>query len=245
MLHKHSRLIAAPVAAAALILTAAGYQANAAEAQALGRSGKPAATAVPCLADATTLVGDLDGDRRPDKIVNPGHTGTRMTVQWGTATGTFGAKHAVSELLGAKRGEIASAAVADFQKDGTLDMVVNIVKPAGGDDPATARLAEYRPGPLKRSNLKSAHPRHSDIGELGEAKQLRIANYGGDAYPDLAILNNSGDGGLDRDVRLTKPGSGPGSYVYEQQVKYGEFATTGEPPSMPTDGWKQFYKPCS
>lgn len=247
MLRKHLRLIAVPVAAVALPLAVAVSQANAAAAPAPGGaapSGKNAAAA-PCLVDATTLVGDLDGDRHPDKITNPGLSGTRMTVQWGTANGAFGKKYAVSALLGAKKGEVATAAVADFQRDGSLDMVVNLVTPSGVDDPSTARVAEYRPGPLKRSNLGSAHSRHSDIGDHGEVQQLRIANYGGDAYPDLAILNNAGDGQLDRDVRLTKPGRGPGNHDYELQLKYGQFGTTPEPPSMPADGWKHFYKPCS
>ncbi|MGW9433533.1 FG-GAP repeat domain-containing protein, partial [Streptomyces decoyicus] len=225
MLRKRLHLIAVPVAALTLPLTAAGFQAEAAAATASGgaaQAGKATAATAPCLADATTLVGDLDGDGHPDKISNPGLTGTRMTVQWGTANGSFGSKYAVSALLGAKKGEVASAAVADFQRDGSLDMVVNLVTPADGDDPSTARVAQYRPGPLKRSNLTSAHARHSDIGDHGEVQQLRIANYGGDAYPDLAILNNSGDGTLDRDVRLTKPGSGPGNFDYELKVKYGE-----------------------
>ncbi|MGW3008357.1 FG-GAP repeat domain-containing protein [Streptomyces sp. NPDC001219] len=244
MLRKRLGLIAAPIAAATLTLTVAGSPASAAS-DGAGRSGKAAKTTSVCLADATTLVGDLDGDRHPDKISNPGLTGTKMTIRWGTANGSFGKPYPVRTLLGAKKGEVASAAVADFQNDGTLDMVVNLVTPADGDDPATARVAQYRPGPLKRSNLGSAHARHSDIGDRGEAQQLRIANYGGDAYPDLAILNNSGDGGLDRDVRLSKPGTGPGNYSYELQVKYGEFGTTPEPPAMPGDGWKHFYKPCS
>ncbi|MFB6441239.1 FG-GAP repeat domain-containing protein [Streptomyces sp. NPDC056411] len=248
MLHKRLRLIAAPIAAVTLPLTVAGFQANAAAAPAPGGatgSGKAAVATAACLVDATTLVGDLDGDGHPDKISNPGLGGTKMTIQWGTANGSFGKPYPVSALLGAKKGEVASAAVADFQRDGTLDMVVNVVKPADGDDPSTARVAQYRPGPLKRANLASAKSRHSDIGDHGEAQQLRIANYGGDAYPDLAILNNSGDGGLDRDVRLTKPASGPGNYDYELQQKYGEFGTTSEPPAMPSDGWKHFYKPCS
>ncbi|KUF20349.1 FG-GAP repeat domain-containing protein [Streptomyces silvensis] len=247
MLRKRSRLMAAPVAAVALTLTVAGYQAHASgSSDATGghRSGK-AAAAAPCLAGATTLIGDLDGDGRPDKISNPGHTGLRTTVQWGTASGSFGAKTSVSKLIGKRTGEVATAVVADFQKDGTLDIVVNIVEPSGGDDPNKARVAQYRPGPLKRSNLSSAHARHSDIGDHGEAKQLRVANYGNDAYPDLAILNNDGDGVWERSVRLTKPGSGPGEYSYEQQQRYGASGTPAEPPSMPTSGWKHFYKPCS
>ncbi|MEU5576116.1 VCBS repeat-containing protein [Streptomyces huasconensis] len=248
MLRKRSRLIAAPVAAVALTLTAAGFQAHAAGPSSSGgpgQSGSAAAAAGPCLAGATTLVGDLDGDGHPDKINNPGHAGTKMTVQWGTAGGSYGQKYAVSDLLRAKPGEITTAAVADFRRDGTLDIVVNVVKPSGVDDPATARIAEYRPGPLKRSNLGSATARHSDIGDRGEARELRIADYGGDAYPDLAVLNNEGDGVLTREVRLSKPGSGPGTYDYELQLKYGETGTPAEPPTMPGDDWKPFYKPCS
>ncbi|MBM7166993.1 VCBS repeat-containing protein [Streptomyces sp. G44] len=248
MLRKHTRLIAVPVTAVALTLTVAGQQANAAGPSSpggAGHSGRAAEATGPCLAGATALVGDLDGDGRPDKIDNPGHTGTGMTIQWGAADGSFGQKYAVSGLLRAKPGEITSAAVADFRHNGTLDIVVNVVKPSGVDDPATARVAEYRPGPLKRSNLGSATARHSDIGDRGEARELRIADYGGDAYPDLAVLNNEGDGVLTREVRLSKPGSGPGKYDYGLQQKYGESGTPAEPPTMPGDGWKHFYKPCS
>ncbi|ADI08736.1 hypothetical protein SBI_05616 [Streptomyces bingchenggensis BCW-1] len=248
MLRKRSLLIAAPIAAVALTLTVAGYQATAAGSSpsgGAGRSGKATEATAPCLVGATTLVGDLDGDGHPDKITNPGHTGTKMTIRWGAADGSFGEKQAVSKLLGAKKGEVASAAVADFQNDGTLDMVVNLVEPSGIDDSSTARVAEYRPGPLKRANLSSADSRHSDIGDHGEVQQLRIADYGDDVYPDLAILNNPGDGQLDRDVRLSQPDSGPGKYDYELMQKYGEYGSTAEPPAMPSGGWAQFYKPCS
>lgn len=247
MSRTRTRWIAAPLAAAALTLTYAGYQAGAAEPSAQGAdpSGRAAGAAAPCLADATTLVGDLDGDARPDKITDPEHTGTGMTVQWGGTNGSFGEKIPVRNLLGAEKGEIAAAAVADFDNDGTLDMVVNIVEPSGGDDPSTARLAEYRPGPLDRTNLRSPDARHSDIGEHGEVQQLSVARYNDDQYPDLAVLNNSGDGQMDRDVRLSRPGGGLGDYDYEAKKKYGEFGTWAEPPAMPGDGWKQFYKPCS
>ncbi|MFI8850503.1 FG-GAP repeat domain-containing protein [Streptomyces sp. NPDC053499] len=257
MLRTRSRWIAAPLAAAALTLSYAGYQAAAAEPTPAGAAARPAPAPVPadaadaadapapCLADATTLIGDLDGDGHPDKITNPAHTGTEMTIQWGAADGTFGEKTAVRDLLGAKKGEDATAAVADFDNDGTLDMVVNIVEPSGGDDPSTARLAEYRPGPLNRTDLGSADAVHSDIGDFGEVRQLSIARYNDDAYPDLAVLNNAGDGQMDRDVRLSQPDGGLGDFDREAKQKYGEYGTWAEPPAMPTDGWQQFYNPCS
>ncbi|MEU6996593.1 VCBS repeat-containing protein [Streptomyces sp. NPDC046465] len=245
MLRKRSRLIAAPIAAVALTLTVAGYQASAAGSADSDSAGRSARAAGPCLSGATTLLGDLDGDGRPDKIMNPGHTGTKMTVQWGTASGSYGTKHSVGKLLGAKPGEVATAAVADFQKDGKLDMVVNLVTPSGGDDPADSRVAEYRPGPLKRANLSSARARHLDIGEAREVKQLRIADYGGDAYPDLSTLVNGGDGVWERSVRLTKASTGPGAYNADDEQKYGASGTPAEPPAMPSGGWKHFFKSCS
>ncbi|MGO4758750.1 VCBS repeat-containing protein, partial [Streptomyces sp. 2MCAF27] len=88
MVRKRSVLIAAPIAAVALTLAVTGYQATAAGSSpsgGAGRGGMATAATTPCLAGATTLVGDLDGDGRPDKITNPGHTGTKMTIQWGAA----------------------------------------------------------------------------------------------------------------------------------------------------------------
>lgn len=243
MLRTRSRLIAVPLAAAALTLTGAGFHAVAADSSASG--GAPSSAAAPCLADATTLVGDLDGDGNPDKISNPGHTGTKMTIQWGTADGTFGKKVSVNDLLGVKDGEIASAAVADFKNDGTLGMVVNIVEPASGDDANTARLSEYRPAPLDRSDLGSSQAIASDVGEFGEVQELSVAQYDGDAYPDLAILNNPGDGQMDREVRLSKTDGGLADRDGAANDEFGEWGSRADPPAMPTDGWSQFFESCS
>ncbi|WP_326690669.1 MULTISPECIES: VCBS repeat-containing protein [unclassified Streptomyces] len=245
---RRSRLIASSLVAATMGLTVAGFQAGAAESSSsdsTAKAGNATKAEATCLTDATTLLGDLDGDGNQDMISNPGHTGTKMTIRWGTDSGGWGDKVAVKDLLGAKKGEVATAAVADFQNDGTLDLVVNIVEPADGDDPNNARLAEYRPGPVNRTDLGSADSRHSDIGEHGEAKELRVANFNKDEYPDLAILNNGGDGQLDRDVRLSESDNGPGEFNYDDFLKYGEAGALSDPPSMPSDGWKQFYKPCA
>lgn len=253
MLRHRSRVIAASVAAVTVPLAVLGCQTDAsgtpaAESAGASESAKEpeniAKSATPCLVGGTTLVGDLDGDGHPDKITNPGHTGTKMTIQWGSADGSFGEQESVKDLVGAKEGEIASAAIADFQNDGSFDIVINIVEPSLGDDSATARLAEFRPGPLKRSDLSSPEARHSDIGDRGEVEQLAVANYGDDAYPDLAIRNNPGDGQLDRDVRISQPGSGPGEFAREAMEEYGEYGARANPPAMPTDGWKHFHKPC-
>lgn len=238
-----SRLIAVPLAAMALTLTVAGYQAGAAEPSA---DGKTAAASAPCLADSTTLIGDIDGDGLPDKISNAGEQGADMKIQFGIEGGKFDEVFTVAELVGAEKGEEVTAAVADFQNDGVLDLVVNVIEPSGGDDPATARIAEFRPGPLKRADLSSKDAVHAGIGDRGEVWGLAVADYNGDKLPDLAIHDNIGDGMAEREVRLGQPGTGIEDLNPEDNSKYGESnATWGDPPAMPTDGWSKFYKTCS
>ncbi|MGY1436412.1 FG-GAP repeat domain-containing protein [Streptomyces reniochalinae] len=245
MRRTRSRWIALPLAAAALTLAGAGYATAVDPSPAGAAGGSARAASAPCLADSTTLVGDLDGDGRADRITNPGHTGTKMTVEWGDKDGSFGEKHTVRDLVGAKKGEDVAAAVADFDNDGKLDMVLNVIEPSGGDDPSTASLAEYRPGPLNRIDLTSPDAVHSDIGDHGEVEGLSVARYNDDDTPDLAVLNHIGDGMVHREARLSQPGGGLGDYDGVANGKYGESGTWGEPPAMPTDGWSQFFTSCA
>ncbi|RLL67781.1 VCBS repeat-containing protein [Streptomyces sp. Z26] len=249
MLRTRTRLIVAPVAAAAVALTLAAYQAGATE-PTDGSSHSGAVGAAPCLSGLDVLIGDLDGDSYPDRIGNRGLDGTKTTVEWGNADGSFGDKQEINDLVGAGNDETATAAVADFQNDGVLDLVVNIVEPSGGDDPSTARLSEYRPGPLKRADLSSGETQKLDIDKHGEVRTLGIARYdepvgNPDDFPDLVMVNYAGDGVLERSVRLSQADGTPGAFSREADDKYGDWGTPAEPPSMPNDGWKQFYEPCS
>ncbi|MVO89261.1 VCBS repeat-containing protein [Streptomyces sp. p1417] len=160
MPHVRSRWIAAPLAAASVGLAYAACQAGAVgpETDDARRSSRTTAVPMsPCLAGATTLVGDLDGDGRPDRIGDPGRTGTRVTVQWGAARGSFGPRHAVKDLLGTEPGEAAvTVEIADFTDDGILDIVVSPVGSSAADSSAPVRAADYRPGPLRRADLVPA-----------------------------------------------------------------------------------------
>lgn len=248
---KRSRLIAAPVAAGVLALTFAGYHAGAAESSGgSDKAGKSqgAAKAEPCLTDNNQIVGDFDGDGSPDRVTNVENTGAAVTIEWGKEGGSFGEKVKLNDLVGVKKGEEATAAVADFDKDNVLDLVVNIVEPAQGDDPNSARVAEYRPGPVERTKLESAETRKLDIGDSAEVQKMGIHDFTddvGETHPDLVMLNNAGDGVLERSVRLTTDENGPQGFNREADEKYGDWGTPAEPPSFPTDGYLQFYKFCS
>lgn len=226
MLTTRSRLILAPLAVAAVAVAATGCR---------DTSSQAGGT---CTAGRTTLVGKLDGDSHPDKVSDPGGTGTKVTVRWGRKDGSFGPEIPAARLLGVKKGEVAAVAVADFENDGTLDMFAEVVKPSGVDDPASARLAEYRPGPLTRDGLRSAHPRRLAIGEEKEIEKVRVARVDDDAYPDLAILENAGDGADDSRTLRSKPGEGP--------TDAGSYTATHQPAKpLPAGGWTKFYKPCT
>lgn len=249
---KRSRLIAAPVAAGVLALTFAGYHAGAAESSggsdSAGKAKGATKASEPCLTENNQIVGDLDGDGSPDRITNAENTGAKVTIEWGKEGGSFGEKVSLNDLVGAKKGETATAAVADFDLDKVLDLVVNIVEPSGGDDPSTARVAEYRPGPVERTKLESAETRKLDIGDTTEVQKMGIHDFTddvGEVYPDLVMLNNAGDGVLERTVRLTTDKSGPGKSDRAANDKYGDWGTPAEPPSFPSDGYLQFYRFCN
>jgi len=234
-------LISAAVAAAA----ATGVTCNAFAGQSSsGASAAPSSSAAPCRADSTTLVGRLDGDAYPDKITDPDHKGRKMTVQWGTKDGSYGEPQSVNKLLGVRKNEIGTVAVADFKNTGRLDMVVGVVEPSPYDDPNPQRVAEFRAGPVDRE-LHSAHTTRSDLGKEGEAHALQIADYNGDKYPDLAISDYAGDGQTARSVRLSRPDGGLGTSDPDANRKYGEESAKPDWPALPHDGWAHFYKPCS
>lgn len=208
------------------------------------------------------LLGDLDGDTYPDMITNQvglttshdtsrqlNNTGSTMSVQWGRQDGSFGGDDddywdEINTVLETNEpGEVGTAAVADFNKDGVLDLIVNAVRPRGGEKPSKAHLAEYRPGPVDRSTLDSPDARHLDIGDTGEVRSMGIDRYGKDAYPDLVMANGLGGDREERSVRLTTDKGGPGKYDAKANEKYG---ATGKPDAwkLPRDGWQKFYDQC-
>lgn len=242
MLKKRTRVALVSSAVAVVAITGATY--NAFAGQSDSKTAAASSGGKPCLADSKTLVGKLDGDAYPDKVTDPDHTGKKVTVQWGKKDGSYGKAVSVNSLLGVKKKELGTVAVADFRNTGRLDMVVGVVEPTIYDDPNSQRIAEFRSGPLDRS-LHSAHTVHSDIGKEGEVRALQVADYNGDKYPDLAISHYTGDGMTARDVRLSRSDGGLDGFDGKANGKYGKSDAQPNWPSLPHDAWSHFYKPCS
>ncbi|MFJ4525520.1 hypothetical protein ACIP4Y_31965 [Streptomyces sp. NPDC088810] len=82
----------------------------------------------------------MNDDGRPDRITDPSHHGTLLTV-----TFAMGSSHEMTvtarELADrpGSRQEYVSAAVADFDRDGWSDLVVVAGEEQGGDDPIPPR----------------------------------------------------------------------------------------------------------
>lgn len=255
---RRSRLTAALVAASALGLGFAGYHAGAAGSwgsDGAGKSDRAGQAPKPCVkggSGSAELVGDLDGDARPDKITSRFSDGTpslnnghAMEIQWGKEDGSFGDWVSINSLLETDEpGEVGTAAVADFNNDGVLDLVVNAVSPRGGEKPVKAHLAEYRPGPIDRSTLDSPDARHLDVGDTGEVRGMGVDRYGKDAYPDLVLENMRGGDEFERSVRLTKDEGGPGKYDAEANEEYGATGKAATPEEWPRDGLRKFYDQC-
>lgn len=110
----------------------------------------PSSRQPPCVERDAALVGWLDGDARPDRVVLADN-GDDTTVEWGTTGGGFGRPVGFRALAGSRKGETAAGVAADSNRDDELDLAVVVSKPPERDDPVPARIAETRLGPLHRN----------------------------------------------------------------------------------------------
>jgi hypothetical protein len=203
------------------------------------RPTAPSAVAA-CLTRSGDLVADVDNDGHPDRITDPSHRGTRLAVTFGvgSAHATTVSARGLADRTGARQ-EYVSAAVADFDQDGWSDLVVVAGEEQGGDDPVPPRVAELRLGPFSGTG-RSRRTVHLD---LRATKDIAVADYDHDRYPDLAAYTYSGDGTYETQARLgdERTGLAPDTGTYTTAAP----DTGYHPPATLSDsGLTPFYPAC-
>jgi hypothetical protein len=228
----------AALATAAALLGACGESAVGAPARPTGR---PSVTS--CVSPSGDLLADIDGDGVADRVSDPSHTGARLTVALGRKTG-YGTPAGVRKLVGGSGSgeEDVLAAVADFNGDGWMDLVVVATGKKQGDDPIEPTVAELVSGPFSASG-RGQHTRHLD---LGETRGIAVADYDHDTHPDLAVFGYAGDGVYQTQARLGSADSGLADAT-AQSGKYGVYADQTDddtPSNLPSSGLSTFYPDC-
>ncbi|MEU6595245.1 VCBS repeat-containing protein [Streptomyces sp. NPDC046881] len=201
-------------------------------------AGPPAVTA--CLTRPGDLIADVNNDGRPDRITDPSHHGTLLTVTF--AVGSSHERTVTARGLADRPGgrqEYVSAAVADFDGDGWSDLVVVAGEEQGGDDPVPPRVAELRLGPFS----DTGRSRRTVPLDLGAAKDIAVADFDHDRRPDLAAYTYSGDGSYETQARLgdARTGLAPGTRAHTTDAP----GTGYDPPArLSHAGLTPFYPAC-
>ncbi|MEU8950561.1 VCBS repeat-containing protein [Streptomyces sp. NPDC048489] len=189
------------------------------------------------------LRADLNADGTADEVSPAPRAGTDSALRI-----TFGATHGpdtlvTPEQLVGDRGdhpETVSAAVADFDRDGWLDLFIAATGKTWGDDPIDPAVSELRLGPFSaRGRGQSDH--HVD---LSEPRAAGVADYNHDRYPDLAAYEYDGDGQYSVRSRLGGP-KGLESKPTASDLPYTSDMQSGPTPdSMPAPNLRTFYPSC-
>ncbi|MEU3953918.1 VCBS repeat-containing protein [Streptomyces achromogenes] len=201
-------------------------------------AGPPAVAA--CLTGSGDLIADVDNDGRPDRITDPSRHGARLTVTFGTGSPrerTVAARE-LADRPG-KRQRYVRAVVADFDQDGWSDLAVVAGGAQAGDDPVPPRVAELRLGPFSGTGRSRRTVRL----DLGATRDIAVADYNHDRYPDLAAYTYAGDGVYVSEARLGDPRTGLGADTRAYTRDAG--AAGYDPPArLPHTGLTPFYPGC-
>ncbi|WP_320779611.1 VCBS repeat-containing protein [Streptomyces sp. CRN 30] len=179
-------------AALALLCACGGGPAGAPGGGAAGSPTRPAGGRGDCVTPTGDQSTDVDGDGRADRVSDPSGSGRRLTVSFGDGSGDgHGTPVTARELAGRvpARHDVL-AAVADFDDDGHVDLVL-VVTPSSTpmDDPRNAEV-RLRFGPVSPAGRADREERFP----LFEASGVAVADYDHDDFPDLALYQYWGEG---------------------------------------------------
>lgn len=193
-----------------------------------------------CLTGSGDLVADVNDDGHPDRITDPSHRGALLTITFGSGSGRGAAVPArgLADRTGGRQ-EYVSAAVADFDRDGWSDLVVVAGEGQRGDDPVPPRVAELRLGPFS----DTGRSRRVVPLDLGATRDIAVADYDHDRYPDLVAYTYSGDGSYETQARLGDPHTG---LAADTRTYTTDAGSTGyhPPATLPHAGLTPFYPVC-
>ncbi|WP_190394426.1 FG-GAP repeat domain-containing protein [Nocardiopsis quinghaiensis] len=154
----------------------------------------------PCTDSTGRLIADVNNDDRLDRVTGTEGTGADLAVSFGDESG-FSEPRTPKDLLGSSPADLLGelptedeqvvAAVADFDGDGWLDLVVAAATPTDVDDAGEdPRVGELRLGPFSDRGIgqRTVQP------HLGYTYGLRVVDLNEDEHPDLASYYHYGDG---------------------------------------------------
>jgi hypothetical protein len=201
-------------------------------------SGSPSAPS--CLMSSGSLLTDIDGDGRRDRVSDPSHVGSRLTVEFGEKSG-YGKPVGVRKLVGDSGSDEKDVvgAVADFDGDGWSDLAVVATGQKQGDDAIKPAVAKLVSGPFSASG-RGQHTRNLD---LTETRGVSVADYDHDSHPDLAIFSYNGDGVYQTEARLGSADTGLSDATAES-AKYTKYVYDNTPSHLPSSALSKFYPKC-
>lgn len=195
-----------------------------------------------CVTPAGELTADVNDDGRPDRVADPSRNGAGLTIAFGVGSAhetTVGVRALADRA--AEHQAYARAAAADFDGDGWTDLVVVAGERQAGDDPIPPKVSELRLGPFSDTG-RGQKVLHLD---MGAAKDIAVADYNHDRYPDLAAYTYSGDGVYETWAHLGDRAAG---LVADTGGKYtADVPGTGYDPEgyVTRPGLDAFYPPCT
>ncbi|MEU1514569.1 VCBS repeat-containing protein [Streptomyces sp. NPDC005811] len=191
-----------------------------------------------CVTDAGELIADLNDDGRADRVADPTHQGAGLTVTFGFGTPyeNRAGRRALADHSGTHQNYVR-AVVADFDRDGWSDLVVVAGRNQLGDDPIPPNVAELRFGPFSNTG-RARRIRQLD---LGPTKEIEVADFDHDRYPDLSAYTYTGDGVYAWEARLGDPDRGLGTDTREFTV---DDTGRADLATFPATGLDRFYPRC-